>query len=54
MSINPGGRNGERVKLPGSQASKSSGVSSQAAGSPKAWGFKGDFRRWEDLLRVGE
>jgi hypothetical protein len=49
--INLEGRIGERAKLPGSPASKSSDVLSRHSKSPSL-GFKGDFRQWEDLLRL--
>jgi hypothetical protein len=56
-----------RVRLfsePGSEAqtflqfrqltSKSSAASSQSFQVAESIGFKGDFRQWEDLLRIGD
>ena len=53
-SISPEESIGEHAKLPESRARKSSGTSSQASGSPKAWDSKGEFRQWQDLLRIGD
>ena len=51
----PGGHTGGRAKRLASPASKSSGVSLQASGSPTAWGCKAEFRTTgEYLLRIGD
>ena len=49
--ISPGDHIGEPAKLPESPARKSSGASSQAS-IAESMGFKGDFRQWEQLMRV--
>ena len=51
--INPGGNTDGRAKQPGSPANKSSGAISSFR-IAESLGFKGDFRQWEHLLRVGD
>jgi hypothetical protein len=53
-SINLGGNTGERAKQPGSPASKSERCVISSFKIAESMGFKGDFRQWEDLLRIGD
>jgi hypothetical protein len=53
-SISRGGRIGGHAKLPESPASKSSRCFISTIQIAESMGLKGEFRQWEDLLRVGE
>jgi hypothetical protein len=45
---------GEPAKLLANPASRSSRAPSQASRLRESMSFKGDFRQWEELLRVGD
>ena len=54
ISIDPAENIGKSAKPPGSPVSKSSDVSFLRSGLPRAFGFNGDFRQCESLLRIGD
>ena len=50
----PQGVSASARNCPANRASKSSGAPSRHSRLPKVWAFKGEFRQWEDLLRIGD